>query len=112
MARLNLAPWQTWWVDFDPQLGREQAGRRPAIVVGSPFHNALATPLALVIPVTSTNRGLPYHVPVSIQRGRTSYALTEQVTACDHERFDDQIGRLSAVDIAALRLILPRMVAW
>lgn len=33
----KLAPWQVWWVDFDPQLGREQAGLRPAIVVSTPF---------------------------------------------------------------------------
>src|SRR5690606_8766262 len=44
----RLAPWQVWWVDFDPQVGREQAGRRPAIVVGSTLACSLPNRLAIV----------------------------------------------------------------
>jgi mRNA interferase MazF len=40
------------WLTFDPQRGREQSGRRPALVLSPAAYNA-KTGLALVCPVTS-----------------------------------------------------------
>jgi mRNA interferase MazF len=40
------------WIDFDPTKGREQAGRRPALVV-SPGSFSANTGLAIVCPITS-----------------------------------------------------------
>ena len=40
------------WLDFDPQLGHEQAGRRPALVLSHREYN-LATGMAIVCPMTS-----------------------------------------------------------
>ncbi len=44
------------WLDFDPQVGHEQAGRRPALVLSSVRFNA-RTSLAFVCPVTSKIKG-------------------------------------------------------
>ena len=58
------------WLDFDPQAGREQAGRRPALVLSSRDFNARAS-LAFVCPVTSKIKGyasevlLPSGLPVN-----------------------------------------------
>lgn len=49
------------WIDFDPQVGREQAGRRPALVL-SPLRYNQASGLALVCPVTTRVKGYPYEV--------------------------------------------------
>ena len=49
------------WTDFDPTLGREQAGRRPALVV-SPTAFALNTGFVLVCPITSRVRPFPTSV--------------------------------------------------
>ena len=46
------------WVDFNPTLGHEQAGRRPALVV-SPAAFSNSTGFALVCPVTSKVRPFP-----------------------------------------------------
>ena len=46
------------WTDFDPTKGREQAGRRPALVVSSKTFTAL-TGLAIVCPITSRVRPFP-----------------------------------------------------
>ena len=51
------------WLSFDPQLGREQAGRRPALVL-SPARYSARTGLALVCPVTSQVKGYPFEVPL------------------------------------------------
>src|SRR5271170_3995867 len=49
------------WTDFDPTKGREQAGRRPALVV-SPSTFTENTGLAVVCPITSRVRPFPTSV--------------------------------------------------
>lgn len=49
------------WTDFDPPLGREQAGRRPALAV-SPRAFVLHTGFVFVCPITSRVRPLPTSV--------------------------------------------------
>jgi mRNA interferase MazF len=49
------------WTDFDPTLGREQAGRRPALVV-SPAAFALNTGFVIVCPITTRIRPFPTSV--------------------------------------------------
>jgi len=44
------------WLTFDPQAGREQAGRRPALVLSPRVYNARSG-LALVCPVTTQVKG-------------------------------------------------------
>ena len=46
------------WTDFDPAVGREQAGRRPALVV-SPSAFALNTGFIVVCPITTRIRPFP-----------------------------------------------------
>jgi mRNA interferase MazF len=43
------------WTDFDPRVGREQSGRRPALVV-SPGEFCRAAEFAIVCPITSRIR--------------------------------------------------------
>lgn len=58
------------WTDFDPRVGREQSGRRPALVI-SPAEFSAATEFAIVCPITSrvrpfgTSVVLPPGLPVS-----------------------------------------------
>ena len=58
------------WTDFDPRVGREQSGRRPALVV-SPGEFNQATEFAIVCPITShirpfgTSVVLPAGLPIS-----------------------------------------------
>ena len=47
------------WLDFDPQAGREQAGRRPAIVLSPATYNAKSG-LAIICPITSRVKGYPF----------------------------------------------------
>lgn len=99
-----------WWVDFDPRVGQEQAGRRPAIVVGTKLACRLPNHLAIVVPLTSTDRGLPFHPRVTLGP-RVGYAMTEQVKSVSLRRL---VGRhkesLSAADIDAVRFCLRQMI--
>ena len=49
------------WVDLNPTKGREQAKRRPAIVVSARSYNK-KTSLALLCPITSMQKGYPFEV--------------------------------------------------
>ena len=52
------------WTDFDPQAGREQAGRRPALVL-SPQVYQKAAGLMICVPITSKAKGYPFEVPIA-----------------------------------------------
>lgn len=51
------------WVNFDPQAGHEQAGRRPALVLSAERFNR-STGLLLACPITSRVRG--YHMEIAL----------------------------------------------
>jgi len=86
-----------WLVDFGNPVGREQTGRRPAVVVSADSLDESRAGVVLVVPITTTYRGLPSHV--EIDRGSSgldevSYAKCEDVKSISEQRL---IGRLGAV---------------
>jgi len=101
-------------VDFDPQVGREQAGRRPAVVVASRLHCDLRSPVTLVVPLTTRELPLGYRVPVRVPGStRPSYAITEQITTVSHERLGERpLGRLDPETIKELRAAIREMIAF
>ncbi|MDL1974093.1 MAG: type II toxin-antitoxin system PemK/MazF family toxin [Deltaproteobacteria bacterium] len=69
-------------ITFDPQSGHEQKGRRPALVVSKDLFNR-STGLAIVCPLTNTERGFPFHVPVPENSSLTGFIMVEQVKSVD-----------------------------
>lgn len=69
-------------LDFDPQLGHEQAGKRPALVLSPKQFNAIAG-VAFVIPVTNQSKGYPFEVQVTGTRKTTGVVLTDQLKSLD-----------------------------
>lgn len=69
-------------LSFDPQSGHEQKGRRPAMVVSKTLFNK-ATGLALCCPITNTDRGVPFHVPVAGRTSLTGFVMCEQIKSLD-----------------------------
>ena len=68
---------------FDPQAGHEQQGRRPALVVSRTLFNR-HTGLAMVCPITNTQRNIPFHVAVSRESSLTGYVMVEQIKSVDY----------------------------
>jgi mRNA interferase MazF len=52
------------WLDFNPQAGHEQSGKRPALVVSPKMYNH-KTGLCIVFPITSKKKGYPFEVAIS-----------------------------------------------
>ena len=69
-------------MDFSPNSGHEQAGRRPALVISNDFFNQV-TNLALVCPITHTNRPFPLHVSLDERTKTTGVILCEQIKSLD-----------------------------
>ncbi len=69
-------------LDFNPQAGHEQQGRRPAIVVSNNTFNKF-TKIAIVCPITNTRKGYPLHVPLSETTKTTGVIMCEQVKSLD-----------------------------
>lgn len=114
---MRLAPWQLWLVDFGHPVGREQGGVRPAIVVGSPTHCRFPIGMALVVPLTTRDRGLDHHVRIaSTDSGlnRESWARTEDITAVSTGRFTRPapLGSVSSEEVDRLCDWLRDMVAF
>jgi len=66
------------WLEFDPQAGHEQAGRRPAVVLSPQAYND-RTGLMVCCPVTSKVKGYPFEVALPPDFAITGVALTDQV---------------------------------
>lgn len=65
------------WLDFDPQAGHEQKGRRPALIISQGAYNEKVG-LAILCPVTSKENGYPFEVKLT---GKTivGCVLSDQV---------------------------------
>lgn len=66
------------WINFTPQIGREQSGRRPALVI-SPLKYNRRVGLALICPITTKVKGYPFEVPVSEGLSVSGVVLADQV---------------------------------
>ncbi len=69
-------------MNFDPQSGHEQKGRRPALVVSNTLFNN-HTGLAIVCPLTNTDRRYPFHVAIPNDARMTGFVMVEQVKSID-----------------------------
>jgi mRNA interferase MazF len=81
------------WLTFDPQAGREQAGRRPALVLSPKIYN-VRSGLLLVCPITSQIKGYPFEVPVPAGAGATGVILVDHLRSVDWKaRHAERLGR-------------------
>lgn len=89
------------WLDFDPRIGHEQSGRRPAIVL-SPELFAQRTGLALVCPITSKIKGLPFEVKLKKEKTKGA-VLPIHVRSIDvvarHARFIERANPETTEDV-------------
>jgi mRNA interferase MazF len=104
---------EVWLVDFGDPIGREQSGRRPAVVVSADPLNESRAGVVIVVPTTTTHRGLPSHVelePGGSGLDEVSYAKCEDVKSVSEQRLIARIGTVTdqvTFDIGrALRFLL------
>lgn len=110
MKDVAIAPWQLWLIDFGRQVGREQAGLRPAIVVGTSYACQLPNHLAFVVPCTTTDRQLPFHPAIS-GFDRPSFAMCDQLKSVSRERLIRcHSAQLNQDEIETIKFVLRQMI--
>ncbi len=96
------------WLNFDPQAGHEQAGRRPAFVLSSDVYNRKAS-LFLACPVSSRIKGYPFEVPLPAGLPVSGVILADQIRSLDWRVRRAQFAARAPRDVIeeVVALILP-----
>jgi mRNA interferase MazF len=69
-------------LDFNPSVGHEQGGYRPAVVVGNDYGLARHN-VAYICPITNTNKPYPTHIPLDERTDTTGVVLCEHMKSVD-----------------------------
>jgi mRNA interferase MazF len=100
------------WLTFDPQAGREQAGRRPALVLSPKAYNARSA-LALVCPITNQAKGYPFEVAVPAGHNATGVILCDHLKSVDWKaRRAERIGRCPIELVGEVRARLAPLLGY
>lgn len=75
-------------MDFDPQVGREQAKRRPALVITDLLYNQ-ASGLVVACPLTSQRKPYPFSLPVTVGQVQGA-VLVDQIKSLDWKKRNAQ----------------------
>lgn len=70
------------WLDFNPQTGHEQAGRRPAVVISPQSYNQKVG-LALFCPITNQAKGYPFEAAIPKGEKVSGVILSDQLKSLD-----------------------------
>ena len=83
------------WLNFNPQAGHEQSGRRPALVISPAAYNKKVG-LAIFCPVTNQEKGYPFEVKLPKNLKAKGVILSDQVKNLDwRKRNVEFIGKVS-----------------
>ena len=90
---------EVWLVDLNPTRGREQAGKRPVLVVSTNGFNKSPADLVVIAPITSKDKSIPWHVALQPPEGGTkssSFIMCEAVRSVSHDRLAQRWGAVTA----------------
>jgi mRNA interferase MazF len=99
------------WLTMNPQAGREQSGRRPAVVLSPAAYNGKVG-LLIACPVTSRVKGYPFEVALPLTAGVEGVVLADQVKSLDwRKRKAERISRLPGEVVAEILGKLGTLIA-
>lgn len=71
------------YLDFNPQSGHEQRGKRPALILSNKVFNTHLG-LSFACPITNTDRAYPFHIKLNNNHKTTGFVMCEQVKSLDY----------------------------
>lgn len=92
------------WADLDPVRGREQAGRRPILVLSHDvFNERSGTVIAVVLTSQEPTVGYPLAMEIrSIPLPKRSWVKISQIRTLSTERLRGHLGRLSPEELQSV----------
>jgi mRNA interferase MazF len=90
-----------YWADLDPARGREQAGKRPVLVLSHDvFNERSGTVIAVAITSQEPRAGFPLTLELTADRlPKRSWVKISQVRTLSTERLGSRIGRASLEEL-------------
>ncbi len=86
-------------MNFDPQIGHEQKGRRPALVVSNDTFNNFSKTTAMVCPITNTDRCIPIQVNLDDRTKTTGVVMCNQAKILDLQKRNAEFAEKIPNDI-------------
>ena len=89
------------WANLDPTIGREQAGKRPILVISHDvFNERSGTIIAVAITRQPQKAGFPltYELPSNVLP-KKSWVKLSQIRTLSIKRLENKIGRISEEDL-------------
>ena len=98
------------WVNFSPQVGHEQAGRRPAVVLSPRLYNQNAG-LLIACPITSKVKGYPFEVSMPSASRIQGVILADHLKSLDWRlRKAEKAGKIPATTLGQVREIIASLL--
>lgn len=88
---------EIWMADLNPVRGYEQAGFRPCLIVSVDLFNHGAAELLVVLPITSIDKHIPFHIPIDPQQSGLdvrSYIKCEDIRSISKNRLAEHRGQV------------------
>ncbi|RCX17874.1 mRNA interferase MazF [Anaerobacterium chartisolvens] len=104
---------EIWFVNLDPVIGNEQAGKRPVLVISVDAFNLGGSRMVVAVPFTKRDKKQPLHVLVKAQEtGLTvdSFIKTEDIRGISKERLISKIGEVNESTISEVEIRLKRLL--
>jgi mRNA interferase MazF len=101
----QIARGEVWLADLNPVRGHEQAGKRPCLIISVDLFNQGASGLIVVLPITSKEKGIPFHVELNPPEGALkvqSFVKCEDVRSISVERLEKRWGTVSPETLIAV----------
>lgn len=96
---------EIWTVNLNPARGHEQAGYRPGLVISVDAFNHGPAGLVVIIPITSKEKGIPFHVAINHLEGgvsKKSFIKCEDIRSISTERLSKCLGKVSIGTLKAV----------
>jgi mRNA interferase MazF len=94
-------------IDFDPRVGHEQGGWRPALVLSPKLYNE-KTGLAVVVPITNQAKGYTFEVPLPSEMKTTGVVLADAVKNIDWRARKAKYADTSPIEV--MRAVQERLM--
>ncbi len=105
---------ELWLIDFNPTVGREQAGMKPALIISDDRFNLGPSGLVVVLAVTSQDRGYPAHIridPKETGLKKTSFIMADQIRTVSKNRLIRLVGSVTPEIITEAEKAVRRLLA-
>jgi mRNA interferase MazF len=109
----KIARGEIWLADLNPTRGHEQAGQRPCLVISVDIFNQGPAGLGVVLPLTTKQKGVLWHVPVAPAESGlklASYIKCEDIRSISLERVSRRMGSVSASVLSAVEYRISRLL--